>query len=83
MFAADDTYVDKMVVPTVVYVVAKEDVVEGDMVITHKNSPAGTGHLWHKLMYTLQTNGDSSPCNKRIILRKRKYVRDGDDLMFH
>ena len=59
-----------MVVSTVVDVVAKEDVVEVDMVITHMNSPSGTEHSWQMPVYTLQKNRGSSTLNKRIILKK-------------
>ena len=50
-----------MVVDMVVDVVAEDDMMEGAMVITHMNSPAGTEHSWQKLFYTLHTNRDSSP----------------------
>ena len=54
----------------VMAVVEEEDVVERAMVKTHMNFPAGTENSWQKLVYTLQTNGDSSPCNTIIIFNK-------------
>ena len=59
-----------MVMAVVVDVVAEGGVVEGAMVITHMNFPAGTKYSWQKIMYTLHTNGDSFPRNKIIILKK-------------
>ena len=50
---------------------------------THMNFPEGMEHLFQKLVYTLQINGDSYPRNKIIILKKHKFVRDGEDLTFH
>ena len=40
--ASDDVEVEDMVGPMGMDVVSKEDVVEGAMVITHMNYPAGT-----------------------------------------
>ena len=56
--ATEDTEVEDMVVAAVVEVVAEEEVVEGAMVITHMDLPAGAEHFWNKLVYTLQNNGD-------------------------
>ena len=68
--ASEDEEVEGMVVAIVMDAVAKEEVVEGAMVITHMNSPAGGENVWQKLVYTLHTNGNSSPHNKRIIFKK-------------
>ena len=46
MGAAEDTGVEVIFVFMVMCVVAYEDVVEGAMVITHLNFPAGTYHSW-------------------------------------
>ena len=59
-----------MFVVIVLDVVAEEDVVGGDMVITHMDSPSGTEHLWQRSVYNLHNNGVSSPLNKRIIFKK-------------
>ena len=45
-----------MFIAMVVAVVAEEDMVEGYMVKSHMNLPAGTKTLWQKLVYNLQTN---------------------------
>ena len=50
--AADNTQLEVIVVAEV----DQEDMVELAMVITNMNSPAGTDHLWHMPVYTLQTN---------------------------
>ena len=71
-----------MVIATVIVVVAEDDVVEGDMVKTHIHLPAGTEHLWQKLVYNLQTNVGYSPRNKMLILKKYKFMRDGEALKF-
>ena len=55
--ATDDTEVEDMVLSVVVDVVGGEDVVEGDMVITHINFPAGTEHLCQNLLFILHING--------------------------
>ena len=68
--AAEDTDVEDMVMDMVVDVVAKEDVEEGDMVINHMNLQADMEHSWPRPLYILQTNGDSSPCNKILIFKK-------------
>ena len=68
--AAEYTEVDFMVVAVVMDVVAEEDVVEGAMVKTHINFPEVMKHFCKKLVYTLHTNVESSPCNKIIILKK-------------
>ena len=70
--AEEDMEVDNMFASVVldVEVVAKDEGVEGDFFITHMKLPAGTEHLWQNLVYTLHTNGLSSPCNKRIIFKK-------------
>ena len=79
---ADEKEVEVMVVAVVMAVVAEEDVVEGDMVITHMNYPEGMDHLWQSPVYTLQTNVDSSPRNKIIISNHSKKLRDGEYLTF-
>ena len=68
--AAEYMEAEDMVLVVSVEVVSEEDVLEGDIFITHMNLPAGTEHLWQNLVYTLHTNGLSSPCNKRIIFKK-------------
>ena len=68
--AAEDTEVEDMVVTVAIDMVAEDDMGEVFMVITHMNSPVGTEHLFQKLVYTLHTNGDSSPSNKIIIFQK-------------
>ena len=68
--AVEDKEVDDMVVDVVVGMVANDDLVEGDMVITHMNSPEGTENLGQKLRYNLHTNEDFFPCNKIIIIKK-------------
>ena len=67
---AEDTEIQDLVVSVFVDVVAEEDVVEVDMVKTHMNFPTVTEHQWQKLVYTLHTNGDSSPSNKIIVFKK-------------
>ena len=42
--ASEDMDVEVMDVAVVMAVVDEEDVVEGDIVTTHMNSPAGTDH---------------------------------------
>ena len=64
------TKVDNMVMAVVVDVVSKEDLGERARVMTHMNSPASTEHSWQRPVYTLQINGDSSPCDNRIIFKK-------------
>ena len=68
--AEEDMEINNMVAAVVMDVMAEEDVGEGDMVITHMDFPSGTENSWHRNVYTLQTNGDSSPCNKIIIFKK-------------
>ena len=51
-------------------VVSEEDVVEGDMAITHMNLKVGTEHLCQNLVYNLHNNGDFSHRNKIIIFKK-------------
>ena len=65
-----------------VEVIAKEDAGEGSMVITNMNLLEGKEHSCQRPMYNLQTNGESSPCNKRRIFKKLTFVRDGEDLTF-
>ena len=48
----------------------EKDVVEGDMVITHINFPAGTEYLWQIPVYTLQTNVHFYPRNKITLFNK-------------
>ena len=69
-FISGGTEVEDIFVAMVMDVVAKEEVGGGSMVITHINLPPGTEHLWQRPVYTLQTNGAFSPCNKRIIFEK-------------
>ena len=52
----EDTEVDVMVIAVVMTVVDKEDLVEGGIVLTHMNSPAGTENLLQRPVYTLQSN---------------------------
>ena len=59
-----------MFVTVVMAVVAEEEMVEGSMVKTHINLPRGTENLWQNIVYTLRTNGDSSPHKKIIIFKK-------------
>ena len=68
--AAEDMEVEVMVVSVVMAVATKEDVVEGAMIKNRTNLPGGAEHSRQKLVYTLQTNGDSSPCNTTIIFNK-------------
>ena len=76
MGAAEDTDVEVMVVAVVMVVVmAEEDVLERAMVKIRMNSIAGTENSCQKLVYTMQTNGYSSPHKKIIIFKKRKPVR--------
>ena len=70
MGASEDMELKDMVMAMVVAMVAKEDVEEGAMITTHMNFPAGAKYLWDRYVYTLHTNGDSSPCNKRLIFKK-------------
>ena len=51
--AAEYMEVEDVVMAVVIEVVANEDVVEGDMVITHMNLPAGMDNFWQKLVYNL------------------------------
>ena len=51
-------------------VVAKEDMLEGAMIINHMNLPAIRKHLWQRPLYTLKNNVVSSPCNKIMIFNK-------------
>ena len=53
----DYTEVEDMVMDVVMDVVAKEDMVEGSMVLTHMSFLEGTKRLWHKLLYNLHING--------------------------
>ena len=66
----EDTEVEVMVVVVDMELVAKEDVMEGAMIITHTNLPAGMEHLRQRPIYTLQTNGGSSPRKKILIIKK-------------
>ena len=70
----EDTEAEDMVVvvAVVVAVVAKEGLGEGAIIITHMNSPAGKEHSWQKTMYTIQTNGDSSPSKKHHNIKEMK-----------
>ena len=68
--AAEETWVNVMVVVVVMCVVDEEDMAELAMVKTHMYLPSGTEHLWQKLIYNLHTSGYSSPCNKIIISKK-------------
>ena len=70
MDAEEDTEVQAIAVAVVMSVVDEENVVEEAMVKTHMNLPAGMENSRQKLVCTLQTNADSSPCNKRIISKK-------------
>ena len=70
MGASENTGVEVMAVDVVMAVVAEEDAVEGAIVKTHINFPKGTEQSWQKIIYTLHTNGDSSPRNKIIIFKK-------------
>ena len=45
-------------------IVAKEDMVERSMIPTHIHSPEGMEYLRQSPVYTLHTNGDSSPRKK-------------------
>ena len=51
--AEEDTEVKVMVVVMFMTVVAKEDLVEGSMVKTHINFPAGTENSRKKIVYNL------------------------------
>ena len=68
--ASEETEVEVMVVAVVMAVVAEEDVVEGAMVKTHMNFPAGAERSWQSLVYTLHTNVYSSTRSKIIIFKK-------------
>ena len=83
MSAVEDSRVEVIVVAMVMAVVVKEDVVEGAMVKTHMNFPAGVENSLWKLVYTLQTNGDSYTRNKIMVLNKRKFVSNGEDFTFY
>ena len=67
---ADEKEVEVMVVAVVMAVVAEEDVVEGAMVKTHMDFPAGAERSWQSLVYTLHTNVYSSTRSKIIIFKK-------------
>ena len=55
-------------------VVAKEDMLEGAMIINHMNLPAIRKHLWQRPLYTLKNNVVSSPCNKIMIFNKLAFA---------
>ena len=46
--ATEDAEVEDTVLAMFIDVMVEEDVVEGDMVITHMNSPSGIEHPWKK-----------------------------------
>ena len=79
---AEDTEVEVMVVVVVMAMVAEEDLVEVSMVKNHMNFPAGMEQLCQKLVYTMHTNGDYSPRSKILLLKKWKFLRDGEAFTF-
>ena len=68
--ASEDTWVEFMFVVVVMDVVNKEDVVEGDIVITHMNSPVDMEYSCQRPVHTLQANVASCTRNKIIIFKK-------------